>query len=33
MAFVAERLGVDVMNVPEIQREVSPLHDTQRSVG
>jgi glycosyltransferase involved in cell wall biosynthesis len=29
MAFVAERLGVNVVNVPEIQREVAPLHDAQ----
>ncbi len=29
MAFVADELGVTVMNVPEIQREVSPLHDTR----
>ena len=29
MAFVAERLGVSVVNVPEIQREVAPLHDAQ----
>ena len=29
MAFVAERLGVSVVSVPEIQREVAPLHDAQ----
>ena len=29
MAFVAERLGVTVVSVPEIQREVSPLHDAR----
>ena len=29
MAFVAERLGVTVVSVPEIQREVAPLHDVQ----
>ena len=29
MAFVAERLGVSVVDVPEIQREVAPLHDAQ----
>ncbi len=29
MAFVAERLGVSVVSVPEIQREVAPLHDLQ----
>jgi glycosyltransferase involved in cell wall biosynthesis len=32
MAFVAERLGVSVVSVPDIQREVSLLHDA-RSVG
>jgi glycosyltransferase involved in cell wall biosynthesis len=32
MAFVAERLGVKVVSVPEIQREVAPLHDA-RSIG
>ena len=29
MAFVAERLGVKVVDVPEIQREVAPLHDAR----
>jgi glycosyltransferase involved in cell wall biosynthesis len=29
MAYVAERLGVSVVNVPEIQREVAPLHDAR----
>jgi len=29
MAFVAERLGVTVVSVPEIQREVAPLHDVR----
>jgi glycosyltransferase involved in cell wall biosynthesis len=29
MAFLAERLGVTVVNVPEIQREVSMLHDAR----
>ena len=29
MAFVAERLGVSVVDVPEIQREVAPLHDAR----
>ncbi|HEU5491665.1 MAG TPA: glycosyltransferase, partial [Gaiellaceae bacterium] len=29
MAYVAERLGVSVVDVPEIQREVAPLHDAQ----
>ncbi len=29
MAFLAERLGVTVVSVPEIQREVSPLHDAR----
>ena len=29
MAFVAERLGVSVVNVPEMEREVAPLHDAQ----
>jgi glycosyltransferase involved in cell wall biosynthesis len=32
MAFVADRLGIPVLGVPELQREVSPLHDA-RSVG
>ena len=27
MAFLAERLGVSVVDVPEIQREISALHD------
>src|SRR5712691_9871230 len=27
MAFLAERLGVSVVSVPEIQREISVLHD------
>jgi len=29
MAFVADRLGVSVVSVPEIQREISPLHDAR----
>ena len=29
MAYVAERLGVSVVNVPEIQREVAPLYDAK----
>ena len=29
MAFLAERLGVSVVSVPEIQREVSALHDAR----
>lgn len=29
MAFLAERLGVEVVDVPELQREVSPLHDAR----
>src|SRR5262245_24211014 len=29
MAFLAERLGVSVVSVPEIQREVSLLHDAR----
>ena len=29
MAYVAERLGVTVVNVPDIQREVAPLHDAR----
>jgi glycosyltransferase involved in cell wall biosynthesis len=29
MAFVAERLGVSVVSVPEMEREVAPLHDAQ----
>jgi len=29
MAFVAERLGVSVVDVPEIQREVALLHDAK----
>jgi glycosyltransferase involved in cell wall biosynthesis len=29
MAFVAERLGVSVVSVPEIQREVAPLYDAR----
>jgi glycosyltransferase involved in cell wall biosynthesis len=32
MAFLAERLGVTVVNVPEIQREVSMLHDARSIV-
>jgi glycosyltransferase involved in cell wall biosynthesis len=32
MAFLAERLGVTVVSVPEIQREISVLHDA-RSIG
>ena len=33
MAYVAERLGVSVVDVPEIQREVAPLHDRVGEVG
>jgi glycosyltransferase involved in cell wall biosynthesis len=29
MAYVAERLGVTVVSVPEIQREISALHDAR----
>jgi glycosyltransferase involved in cell wall biosynthesis len=29
MAFVADRLGVSVVSVPEIQREISVLHDAR----
>ena len=29
MDFLAERLGVDVVSVPELQREVSVLHDAR----
>src|SRR4029078_7302843 len=29
MAYVAERLGVSVVDVPEIQREVAPLYDAK----
>lgn len=29
MAFLAERLGVSVVSVPEIQREISALHDAR----
>jgi glycosyltransferase involved in cell wall biosynthesis len=29
MAYVAERLGVSVVDVPEIQREVAPLYDAR----
>jgi glycosyltransferase involved in cell wall biosynthesis len=29
MDFLAERLGIDVVSVPELQREVSPLHDAR----
>ena len=29
MAFLAERLGVAVIDVPEIQREISALHDAR----
>ena len=32
MAFLAERLGVTVVSVPEIQREVSMLHDARSIV-
>ena len=28
MSFVAERRGIEVRSIPELQREVSPLHDT-----
>ena len=27
MAFAAEELGIDVVTTPELQREISPLHD------
>ena len=33
MAYVAERLGVSVVSVPEIQREVAPLHDARAICG
>jgi glycosyltransferase involved in cell wall biosynthesis len=29
MAFVAERLGVAIVSVPEMEREIAPLHDVQ----
>ena len=29
MAYVAERLGVSVVSMPEMQREVAPLHDAK----
>src|SRR3990170_6594814 len=29
MDFLAERLGVDVVSIPELQREVSVLHDAR----
>src|SRR3990172_4948126 len=29
MDFLAERLGIDVVSVPELQREVSVLHDAR----
>jgi glycosyltransferase involved in cell wall biosynthesis len=32
MAFLAERLGVSVVSVPEIQREVSAIHDIRSAV-
>ena len=32
MAFLAERLGVTVVSVPEIQREISALHDARSIV-
>ena len=32
MAFLAERLGVSVVSVPEIQREVSAIHDLRSAV-
>ena len=32
MAFLAERLGVSVVSVPEIQREVSALHDARSAL-
>jgi len=32
MAFLAERLGVSVVSVPEIQREVSALHDVRSAL-
>jgi len=32
MAFVAERLGVNVVSIPDIQREVSALHDARSAL-
>jgi glycosyltransferase involved in cell wall biosynthesis len=32
MAFLAERLGVSVVSVPEIQREISALHDARSAL-
>ena len=32
MAFLAERLGVSVVSVPEIQREVSAIHDLRSAL-
>jgi glycosyltransferase involved in cell wall biosynthesis len=32
MAFLAERLGVSVVSVPEIQREVSAVHDVRSAL-
>ena len=32
MAFLAERLGVSIVSVPEIQREVSAVHDLRSAV-
>jgi glycosyltransferase involved in cell wall biosynthesis len=32
MAFVAERLGVKVVDIPDIQREVSVLHDARSAL-
>jgi glycosyltransferase involved in cell wall biosynthesis len=32
MAFLAERLGVSVVSVPEIQREVSAIHDVRSAL-
>jgi glycosyltransferase involved in cell wall biosynthesis len=29
MAFVAERLGVEVVDIPDMQREVAPFHDVR----
>ena len=29
MAYVAERLGVSVVSLPDMQREVAPLHDAR----
>ena len=32
MAFIAERLGVNVVSIPDIQREVSALHDARSAL-